>query len=58
MILAVPVGLILFGMYEEGVFDTTRNSVMILVNGVNRFRRLEQEDLQGMDSSEGKEPHA
>ncbi len=58
MILAVPIGLILFGMYEEGVFDTTKNSVKILVNGVNRFRRLNQEDLRGVDSDEGKEPHA
>lgn len=58
MILAVPIGLILFGMYEEGVFDITKNSVKILVNGVNRFRRLDQEDLRGIDSDERKEPHA
>lgn len=48
MIIAVPVGLILFGMYEEGVFDTTFDSVRILVNGVNRFRRLDAEDLEGI----------
>lgn len=45
MILAVPLGLILFTMYEEGVFDTTRNSILILIAGVNRFRRLEKEDM-------------
>lgn len=45
MIVAVPIGLIVMTMYEEGVFDTTRKSVMILLAGINRFRRLEKEDL-------------
>lgn len=46
MILAVPVGLIVYTMYEEGVFDTTKNSILILISGINRFRRLQAEDLQ------------
>ena len=45
MILAVPLGLLAFTMYEEGAFDTTKSSVLILVAGVNRFRRLQEEDL-------------
>ena len=45
MIVAVPVGLLIYTMYEDGAFETTRNSVLILVAGVNRFRRLGQEDL-------------
>lgn len=45
MIVAVPIGLIVYTMYEEGAFDTIRNSILILVNGLNRFRRLEPEDL-------------
>lgn len=45
MILAVPLGLILFTMYEEGAFDTTKNSILILIAGVNRFRRLEKDDM-------------
>ena len=45
MIMAVPVGLILYSMYQEGVFETTKNSVLVLILGVNRFRRLTQEDL-------------
>ncbi len=53
MIVAVPIGLIVYTMYQEGAFDTTKNSVLILVNGVNRFRRLEKEDLE-----DGGEPHA
>lgn len=45
MIIAVPLGLIIFTMYEEGVFDTTKNSVLILVAGINHFRRIEATDM-------------
>lgn len=45
MIIAVPLGLLLFTMYQEGAFDTTRDSLLILVSGINRFRRLEKQDL-------------
>lgn len=45
MIIAVPVGLLVYTMYQEGTFDTTKNSLLILVSGVNRFRRLKKEDL-------------
>ncbi len=46
MILALPIGIILINLYEEGVFDTTKESVKILVAGFNRFRRLHQEDTE------------
>ncbi len=61
MIVAVPIGLIVYTMYEEGAFDTTKNSILILVNGLNRFRKLEKEDLkdlQDADSRDREEPHA
>lgn len=45
MILAVPLGLILYTMYEEGVFNTTRDSILILTAGLNRFRRIEPQDM-------------
>lgn len=45
MIIAVPLGLLVYTMYQEGAFDTTKNSVMILVAGINRFRRLGKEDM-------------
>lgn len=45
MIVAVPIGLIIYTMYEEGVFDTTKNSIKILVAGINHFRKLKEEDL-------------
>lgn len=53
MIAAVPIGLIVFSLYEEGAFDTTRNSILILVNGINRFRKLEKEDLEELRASDG-----
>ena len=49
MIIAVPVGLLLYSLYQEGVFDTTKNSVMILTAGINRFRRLNKEDMVEVD---------
>ena len=45
MIIAIPLGLIIYTMYEEGVFDTTKNSIRILVSGINRFRKLKDDDL-------------
>lgn len=55
MIVAVPLGLIVYTMYEEGVFDTTKNSVMILVSGINCFRRLQEEDLEGISKDRKEE---
>lgn len=52
MIVAIPVGLIFYSLYEGGVFDTTVNSLKILINGVNRFRRLTPEDLKEEASKE------
>ncbi len=45
MILAVPIGIIFVNLYEEGVFDTTRQSVQILVAGFNRFRKIRPADM-------------
>lgn len=54
MILAVPLGLLVHSLYEEGAFDTTRDSLRILIAGINRFRRLEPEDLAEAEEIEGK----
>lgn len=45
MILAVPLGLILWTLYKEGAFDTTKNSVQILIVGLNHFRKLTPQDM-------------
>ncbi|MBQ6094866.1 MAG: sporulation integral membrane protein YtvI [Lachnospiraceae bacterium] len=52
MIVAIPVGLILFSLYEGGVFDTTKDSVKLLIFGVNQFRRLTPEDLKEIPEEE------
>ncbi len=49
MIIAVPIGLLIYTMYQERVFDTTKNSVLILVAGINRFRRLGEEDMSEIE---------
>lgn len=46
MIIAVPIGLIVVTMYEEGAFDTTKNSIGIIVKGLNNFRRLTEKDME------------
>lgn len=61
MIVAVPLGLIVYTMYKEGAFDTTKNSILILINGLNRFRKLEREDLKDLPDAGSRDrgkPHA
>lgn len=45
MILAVPIGIIVINLYEDGAFDTTRQSLKILAAGFNKFRRIRPEDI-------------
>lgn len=45
MIIAVPIGIIVINLYEEGAFDTTRQSLKILTAGFNKFRRIRPEDI-------------
>lgn len=45
MIVAVPIGLLLYTMYREGAFDTTKNSVLLIIAGINRFRRIDREEM-------------
>lgn len=46
MIVSVPVGLILYSMYQEGVFDTTKQSLEILMRGINGFRQFTPEETR------------
>lgn len=52
MILAVPIGIILVNLYEEGAFDTTRQSLRILTAGFNQFRRIRPEDMEVVEEYE------
>lgn len=52
MILAVPIGIIVLNLYEEGVFDTTKQSLRILVAGFNHFRKIRPEDMAVVEEYE------
>lgn len=54
MIVAMPVGIILKNLYDEGAFDATLESLGILVAGFNDFRKLQKADraILGTDSSD------
>jgi len=49
MIVAVPVGIIVLNLYEEGVFNTTINSLKILYAGISNFRHLTEEDMEEVE---------
>ncbi len=48
MIIAVPIGIIVLTMYEEGVFDTTIDSMKVLYASVSNFRHLNDEDMKAV----------
>lgn len=41
LILAIPIGYVLINLYKAGLFDGILNSLKILVNGFNEYRRIE-----------------
>lgn len=55
MIVAVPIGIIIVRMNEEGVFDTTKNSLRLLVKSLNEFRKLDEEDMQYIEGEKQEE---
>ncbi len=48
MIIAVPIGIIVLTMYEEGVFDTTIDSMKVLYASISNFRHLNDEDMKAV----------
>ena len=58
MIVAVPIGIILQNMNEEGLFDTTKNSMRILAAQINQFRRLNKDDMACIKTEVEKEKEA
>jgi sporulation integral membrane protein YtvI len=49
MIVALPIGIILFNLYKAGVFESSKKSLKIIFDGLNRFRRLEEpEDMDAL----------
>ena len=57
MILAVPIGIIIINLYEEGVFDTTKQSIQILAAGFNGFRKIRPEDTEIITAYEKEAEH-
>ncbi len=51
MLVAVPIGIIVVNMNDAGFFDTSKQSVKILVTQLNRFRKLSKEDLQILEKN-------
>lgn len=46
MIVAVPIGIIFINLNSAGMFNTTKNSIKLLIKKLNDFRRLTDEDLE------------
>ena len=49
MIVAVPIGIIIINMNQTGIFDTVKMSIRILVTGLDRFRKFDEEDKEVLD---------
>ena len=52
MLVAVPIGIIVVNMNEAGFFDTPKQSIKILVTEVNKFRKLNADDLKLLEKSD------
>ncbi len=48
IIIAVPIGIIVLNMYEEGVFDNTLNSLKVLYASISNFRHLDEKDMESV----------
>lgn len=52
MLIAVPVGIVVVNMNDAGFFDVPKQSVGILVAAVNRFRKLDDDDLKMLEKND------
>ncbi|MBQ7358543.1 MAG: sporulation integral membrane protein YtvI [Lachnospiraceae bacterium] len=55
MIISIPIGMIVLTLYQAGAFETTKNSFLILINGLNRFRKLTPQDLASIKNKNEEE---
>ncbi|MCM1181864.1 MAG: sporulation integral membrane protein YtvI [Roseburia sp.] len=55
MLIAVPLGIILVNMNEAGFFDTPKYSLEILIARLNRYRRLDEEDMRALEQKRREE---
>ena len=52
MIIAVPIGIIIYNMYESGIFDNTKISVQLLIKSMNDFRKYNKEDMEYLNDED------
>lgn len=52
MLVAVPIGIIVVNMNEAGFFDTPKYSLKILIKNINRFRRLDEQDMKVLEEKD------
>ena len=56
MIIAVPIGIIVVSLYEEGLFRGLTDSIRILWNGISTFRRFTPEELAPIEKKSDNRP--
>lgn len=55
MVLALPIGIIMMRLNQEGVFDQTKHSFQLFIKIFNEMRTLKTEDLASLDRKKSKE---
>ena len=52
MLVAVPIGIIVVNMNEAGFFDTPKYSIRLLVQNINQFRQLNEDEIRKLDKKD------
>ncbi len=52
MLLVLPIGIIIVNMNKAGIFDTTKNSIRLLIRGINDFRKLTPEEIESLSDKD------
>ena len=52
MLVAVPIGIVVVNMNDAGFFDVPKQSIGILIASVNKFRKLDDNDLKLLDKND------
>lgn len=55
MVVAVPIGIIVVSLYEEGLFKSLVYSLKVLGDGISEFRHFTPEEIKEIENKEGKE---
>lgn len=52
MIIAVPIGIIIYNMYESGIFDTTLISFKLFIKSINHYRKYNEKDMEYLNDED------